>query len=60
MLDPLSAPDSLKDRRFLIMPLQRNENCTGRADDFFGGIAKEPLCGLVPSRYDAVEVLCKD
>ena len=60
MLDPLTTSDAVKDRGFLIMPLRRNENCTGLADDFCGDIAEEPLCGLVPSRYDAVEVLRKD
>jgi hypothetical protein len=49
MIDALPAPDASKDLRFLLVPLGWTENCNGLADGFFGGIAKDPLCGFVPT-----------
>src|SRR5262249_44196505 len=54
VVNALPGLDTAKNRVFLIMPLRRNVNCNVLADDFFGGIAKEPLCGLVPTRNDAL------
>ena len=34
MVDMFPAPDTSKSRRFLIMLLQRYENCNGLADDY--------------------------
>ena len=38
------------------MPFGWNENCDRLADCFLGSIAKEPLCGLIPTCDDAIEV----
>jgi hypothetical protein len=49
MIDALPAPDASKNRWLLIVPVGWNEHRNGFADGFFGGIAKEPLCGFVPT-----------
>ena len=49
MMDVLPAPDASKNRGFLTVPIGWNEYCNELTDGFFGGIAKEPLCGFVPT-----------
>ena len=60
MVDPLAAPDTFKNRGFLIKPFGRNENCDRLTDRFLSRIAKDPLSALVPTLNDAVEVLRYD
>lgn len=60
LVDPFSAPDTLKNCGFFVVPVERNQNGDRLSDHFFGEITENPLCALVPTCDDAIEVLAYD
>jgi len=57
VIDALSAPNTIKDCRLIILTVRRDQDVPWLADGLFGRITKDPLRSPVPSGDDAVEVL---
>src|SRR5271167_2154994 len=60
MLDPLAASDAVEDTPHLIGASRGCQNRDRLSDHLGGGIAENPLCGLVPTGDDTIERLADD
>ena len=60
MVDFLSAPNAAEDLAFLVQAIVRNDDPDRFTNHLGRRIPEHPLCGLVPGRNDAVQVLTDD
>ena len=58
--DALAPPDTLQDPDHVLGMVRRHQGGDGLADDLGGGVAQDPLGGLIPARDDPVERLADD
>jgi hypothetical protein len=58
VLGAFTAPNTFENCKFLV--LVRHQDGHRFTDNLFGRIAEEPLCALIPSCDDAIEVLAYD
>ena len=60
MFDALAAPNTFENPLLLIMPVGRDQDRDGLADDLFGKVAENPLRTLVPACDGAIKVYTYD
>jgi len=60
VFDALAAPNTFENPLLLVMPVGRNQNRAGLADDLFGKVTENPLRTLVPASDDAIKVYAYD
>lgn len=60
MLDRLATCDSLKEGRFFLYPVWREDDCYWLPYDLRRRVAKESLGGSVPRLNDAIQIFGND